>query len=238
MKYTSPIGKFSAAALIAGFVLTFSTTVIVQAQPVPPDPGSGAPTGYNLYNANNNPGFSITNGNLVFSDFTAIEKSLTIGLSGTAIDTYNANGIEFQSGVWTVDPGTNYDLSISFIVSALNGSPITDVGAALQATPPTSPGRISVDETISTVGPGGSIGNSIGALALLAGGIQSTNVELNPSYSSLYIYKDFKMDNQTATSGTLNASDIIQTYVTPEPSTCAMLVSGLAGLGFMIRRRK
>jgi len=242
MKYTSPIGKFSAAALLAAFVLTFSTAVKVQAQPVPIPPQGGAPTPYNLGNLNNNPNLTFTNGNLVFSSFDCAEvtNSLNFGLATTTIDTYNLNGIAFQNGSWTVNCGTNYDLNINFIVSSLNGSPFTDIGAVLDAFNYSNTGRVSLTEEVSTVGPGGGAGNSIALLALSAAGITSTNILLAPDYSSLYIHKDFNMNDLTATNGYLFGSDIIQTYITttPEPSTYAMLVSGLAGLGFMIRRRK
>jgi len=239
MKYTSHIGKFSAAALLAAFVLTFSTAVKVQAQPVPPE--SGNPTGYTLADVNNNNSISITNGNLIFSDFQASESGKAIGLNNVAIQSVGY-GILFQTGNWLVPHGTNEDLSIFFIVSSLNGAPITDVSSEIAAQNDSNGGVISLSEPIATVGPvpGGGGGNSISDLALAIGGIEATNVVLSPNWNSLYIHKDFQFDDTDATTGYLSGSDIVQTYITttPEPSTYAMLVSGLAGLGFMIRRRK
>ena len=226
--------------MLAGFVLTFSTAVQVQAQPTPPPaPGGGTPTPYSLADVNNNNTMAITNGNFVFSSFSAVEIGKILGLANNRIATVNNSGIEFQDSLWNVPAGTNYDLSLSFIVSTLDGSPITGVGATLDAANFSNAGSISLAETISTVGPGGLAGNSIAALALFVGGTQSTNITFLPGYEALYITKDFNLNDQDATTGYLFGSDIIQTFVTttPEPSTYAMLGSGLAGLGFMLRRR-
>ena len=71
---------------------------------------------------------------------------------------------------------------------------------------------------------------------------------LEPGKSSLFIFLDTNATNfaktailDVATIGTFQSSNVISTFgpsAVPEPSTWAMMLLGLAGLGFMAYRRK
>jgi hypothetical protein len=195
----------------------------------------GTPPSYANWVGN---GFTCTldNGALTFSNFT-FSSSTGILASQIAVQP-DGLGFLFSTGALTVPPGTNNDITLDYDVTASPGTLIDDASMTIAgAVIPAGTGTVSVGDTLT-------LGN--GTTTTLTVGIPSPltdSVTFSPT-ASLGVLKDANVVSLPGNT-TTSLSSILQDYsvttvaVIPEASTWAMMLLGLAGLGYAgLRSRK
>lgn len=177
---------------------------------------------------------SVTSGDLVFSGFTDISGV------GLAVDYGNiyvvpvSGGIEFQSADWSLNGvDLSYDLSLQFNVATTDGSSLAGIASQITGDN-VGAGYASMTEGLTS---GSTTLGTLGVYINTGGGNLIDSTDFSP-VDTLTVNKDFSMTTDPDVGGFIAVSHFDQTFTTvPEPSSIALAVSGMAGLGLILRRR-
>jgi len=169
----------------------------------------------------------------------------------------NANGVGFvltptSPADWTTNQSSQtLDLNFAFVVSCASGTAcIDDIYEQLMGTAQTTtvPGGTSGVDTLtetyclgsSTLPAGSCSGGTSGEQSLTVTPTSGGTASANPTFSpviSLAMNKDISAQSfNTNTASVISLTD--EFSLVPEPSSLAMLIAGLSGLGLFSLRRK
>jgi PEP-CTERM motif len=187
------------------------------------------------------PSITCTINNLQFSNFgfqaggTQPPTAAQIGV--LTITTLDNEGFQFNPAM-NVANGNTTDAVISFEVSGLNGTTISDLSILFNGDPGTG-GAASFVETYCT----DSFNTDCNQFSVTnpPGGNLSKEIDITPT-THLFITKDFGVtagaDSVASISKVVNQfSNDGPSQTVPEPSSILLLSSGLAGLGIVTRRK-
>lgn len=192
-------------------------------------------------------------GDLEFSHFSASFSKVSDGLNSqytdlsqilvVTADPHLDTGIQFKYGL-SLSAGQNVDLDIQYRVKSLDGAPIyanhIDISEYAPAHSSTNASFVNVSEGVYTWTPGNLLTNEDTMLAVGSPDTGANIFAIVPPGNDYYIIKDMDFvvaagDNVAGTGATIAGSEIIQTWVVPEPTSAALIV--LLGGGLMGMRR-
>ena len=199
---------------------------------------------------NNN--LSIDIGDLEFSQFSANFQSVSPGLDGQytdlnlvdikTADPHNGTGIQIGYSLG-LTPGQHVDLDISYRVRSLDGAPIYENYLDASGYKPTGSTNaatlVNLSESVkyysSNLLVGG--GDEDTTLSVTSPDSGTRIFDLSPADSDYWVTKDmhFTVSSDDLVIAAINGSEIVQTWVVPEPTSAALIV--LLGGGLMGLRR-
>ena len=194
-----------------------------------------APVMMNAATVTSNPSLSV-NG-LSFDNFTCSISKGGLGAQPSSCNQINVNtitkpgyGIEFSSGFTTGFINSFDDAVLHFDVSSTDG--ISAIGLGFNGTFL----GLGVSSVTEQVYHGEQLVGSASVTCSIIGCSQTENILLDGIYNNLHVIKDINVNSNIL--GLAQISNIDQTFTTtPEPSSTALLGTGLFAAGFFLRRR-